>query len=44
MDDIIATHPGRLIIGTFSSQLERIMRIVEQQSAWPQKVLLRAAQ
>ena len=29
MDEIITSTPGRLIVGTFSSQLERLMRIIE---------------
>lgn len=40
MDEIIATTPGRLIIGTFSSQLERIMRIVEQAERVGRKILV----
>lgn len=40
MDDIIANTPGRLIIGTFSSQLERLMRIVEQAEKVGRKVLV----
>ncbi|HVU79888.1 MAG TPA: ribonuclease J, partial [Candidatus Paceibacterota bacterium] len=40
MDDIIATTPGRLIIGTFSSQLERLMRMVEQAERVGRKVLV----
>jgi ribonuclease J len=40
MDDIIANTPGRLIIGTFSSQLERLMRIVEQAERVGRKVLV----
>lgn len=40
MDEIIATTPGRLIIGTFSSQLERLMRIVEQAEKVGRKVLV----
>ena len=40
MDEIIATTPGRLIIGTFSSQLERLMRIVEQAERVGRKVLV----
>jgi ribonuclease J len=40
MDDIIATTPGRLIIGTFSSQLERLMRIIEQAERVGRKILV----
>lgn len=40
MDEIIANTPGRLIIGTFSSQLERLMRIVEQAERVGRKVLV----
>ncbi len=40
MDDIIAQTPGRLIIGTFSSQLERLMRIIEQAEAVGRKILV----
>ncbi len=40
MDDIIANTSGRLIIGTFSSQLERLMRIVEQAERVGRKVLV----
>ncbi|MBC7836561.1 ribonuclease J, partial [Acetobacteraceae bacterium] len=40
MDDIIASTQGRLIIGTFSSQLERLMRIVEQAERVGRKVLV----
>lgn len=40
MDDIIATTPGRLIIGTFSSQLERLMRIIEQAEKVGRKILV----
>ncbi len=40
MDEIIATTPGRLIIGTFSSQLERLMRMVEQAERVGRKVLV----
>ncbi len=40
MDDIIKDTHGRLIIGTFSSQLERIMRIVEQVERVGKKLLI----
>src|SRR5581483_5607822 len=40
MDEIIATTPGRLIIGTFSSQLERLMRIIEQAEKVGRKILV----
>lgn len=40
MDEIIANTSGRLIIGTFSSQLERLMRIVEQAERVGRKVLV----
>ena len=40
MDDIIATTPGRLIIGTFSSQLERLMRIIEAAERVGRKILV----
>lgn len=40
MDEIIATTPGRLIVGTFSSQLERLMRIIEQAEAVGRKILI----
>lgn len=40
MDDIIASTPGRLIIGTFSSQLERLMRIIEQAERVGRKILV----
>ena len=40
MDDIIANTPGRLIIGTFSSQLERLMRIIEQAERVGRKILV----
>lgn len=40
MDDIISSTPGRLIIGTFSSQLERLMRIIEQAERVGRKILV----
>ncbi len=40
MDEIIKTTPGRLIIGTFSSQLERLMRIIEQAERVGRKILV----
>lgn len=40
MDEIIATTPGRLIIGTFSSQLERLMRMIEQAERVGRKILV----
>ncbi|HYF13280.1 MAG TPA: ribonuclease J [Candidatus Paceibacterota bacterium] len=40
MEDIIRDTKGRLIIGTFSSQLERIMRIVEMAEKYGRKVLV----
>jgi ribonuclease J len=40
MNDIIANTPGRLIIGTFSSQLERLMRIIEQAERVGRKILV----
>ncbi|MBI2004994.1 ribonuclease J [Patescibacteria group bacterium] len=40
MDDIIVTTPGRLIVGTFSSQLERLMRIIEQAERVGRKILV----
>lgn len=40
MDDIIANSTGRLIIGTFSSQLERIMRIVEACERHGKKIIV----
>jgi ribonuclease J len=40
MDEIIANTNGRLIIGTFSSQLERIMRIVESAERHGKKILV----
>ncbi len=40
LDEIIATTPGRLIIGTFSSQLERLMRIIEQAERVGRKILI----
>jgi ribonuclease J len=40
MDDIIANTPGRLIVGTFSSQLERLMRIIEQAERVGRKILV----
>ncbi len=40
MDDIIRDTNGRLIIGTFSSQLERIMRIVESAERYGKKILV----
>jgi ribonuclease J len=40
LDEIIATTPGRLIIGTFSSQLERLMRIIEQAEKVGRKILI----
>src|SRR3989344_2947673 len=40
MDEIIKTTPGRLIIGTFSSQLERLMRMIEQAERVGRKILV----
>lgn len=40
MDDIIANTGGRLIVGTFSSQLERLMRIIEQAERVGRKILV----
>lgn len=40
LDEIIMTTPGRLIIGTFSSQLERIMRMLEAAERAGRKVLV----
>jgi ribonuclease J len=40
LDEIIATTPGRLIIGTFSSQLERLMRMIEQAERVGRKILV----
>ena len=40
MDDIITNTPGRLIIGTFSSQLERLMRIIECAERVGRKILI----
>lgn len=40
MDEIIQTTPGRLVIGTFSSQLERLMRIIEQAERVGRKILV----
>lgn len=40
MDEIIQNTPGRLIIGTFSSQLERLMRIIEQAERVGRKILV----
>jgi len=40
LDDIIMNSPGRLIIGTFSSQLERIMRMLETAERAGKKVLI----
>ena len=40
LDDIIINSPGRLIIGTFSSQLERIMRMLETAERAGKKVLI----
>ncbi len=40
MDDIIANSTGRLIIGTFSSQLERIMRIIESCEAHGKRIIV----
>lgn len=40
LDEIIATTPGRLIIGTFSSQLERLMRMIEQAEKVGRKILV----
>lgn len=40
MDDIIRDTQSRLIIGTFSSQLERIMRIVESAERYGKKILI----
>ncbi len=40
MDQIIETTKGRLIIGTFSSQLERLMRIIETAERCGRKILV----
>lgn len=40
LDDIISQSTGRLIIGTFSSQLERIMRMLEAAERAGKKVLI----
>ncbi len=40
LDEIITTATGRLIIGTFSSQLERIMRMLECAERVGKKVLI----
>jgi len=40
LDEIIATTPGRLVIGTFSSQLERLMRMIEQAERVGRKILV----
>jgi ribonuclease J len=40
MDEIIQNTQGRLIIGTFSSQLERLMRIIEQAERVGRKILV----
>jgi len=40
LDEIIATTQGRLIIGTFSSQLERLMRMIEQAERVGRKILV----
>lgn len=40
MDDIISTTPGRLIIGTFSSQLERLMKIIKTAERVGRKILV----
>ncbi len=40
LDEIIANTPGRLIIGTFSSQLERLMRMIEQAERVGRKILI----
>ncbi len=40
MNEIIRTTPGRLIVGTFSSQLERLMRIIEQAERVGRKILV----
>lgn len=40
LDEIIETSKGRLIIGTFSSQLERIMRMLETAERSGKKVLV----
>jgi ribonuclease J len=40
LDEIIATTSGRLIIGTFSSQLERLMRMIEQAERVGRKILV----
>jgi ribonuclease J len=40
MDEIIRTSNNRLIIGTFSSQLERIMRIIESAERAGKKILV----
>lgn len=40
IDEVIRTVKGRLIIGTFSSQLERIMKIVESAEAANKKIVV----
>ncbi len=40
LDEIIQKATGRLIIGTFSSQLERIMRIIETAERLGKKILI----
>jgi len=40
MDDLIRDTKTRMIIGTFSSQLERIMRIVESAERYGKKILV----
>lgn len=40
MDEIIQNTKGRLIIGTFSSQLERLMRIIETTEKCGKKILV----
>ncbi len=40
LDEIISNTPGRLIIGTFSSQLERLMRMIEQAERVGRKILI----
>lgn len=40
IDEVIRTVKGRLIIGTFSSQLERIMKIVESAEAAGKKICI----
>lgn len=40
MDDLIRDTKTRMIIGTFSSQLERIMRIIESAERYGKKILV----